>query len=760
MQQTSSSSFGVGDDVAVGDGASASAAAPTPPVEQYTAEERQMAQRAAEALSAGESGGLLAAANQRPTKPEQVKQLCSAHPADWAAQQNRAVADYVRSAYFRTEEFRQTLFNVASTAKFSIDACDQIEEPDSAVLFYNLALLNFYQRQHLEARRILKAMLPLSELLEPAFYRALVMLLLDTFLKLQCPEDAIQLLADGEKVVSQADETDSALSASAVESDGGDPGRGRGAGGLERAKSDLCLIRIAALLMRRDLGSAKQLIKANRQHPSADFTRTLQFHRAHLAYLAGNLRKALRLMHDIPGTPRSPTDTGECEAVMQWNNLACVHFHLGKHNLGAFYLKRAIKENEKACSDYQAKKANGKGSHVLHHQIPLRAYSISRHYELLHNLGLELLFSGKPVQAFDYLLEVINVYPRNPRLWLRLAECSIKYQRLSNSADREFRIRQRAVKGVVGSGRHRKLLLGTGVQEIKKPWEESAAMPTPTLEFASLCVRNALLLLPQEPPFPHGDTDYHGHVLRWAETLCLPLSPAGFLRGVQLIQFRASVLTSAAYIALCLCDHLQALRYCNQLLSQPALSDCQLYLGKMYLAEAKVNLQVPEHISKDYLNDAVQLLNPASVTRVDVLPAQPPRPDDWPKRKESPAPSVSQWTPDNVLEAQNIMKYNLSVVYAIKGDFDLARQHLQDVVYNPKGQGMSPPFPAHFYFFKLYLDLMQGRRSFAQLLLKETFGHLTPNPPNWRSKPAAAAPAVAPPDASAVQPPQGALPQQ
>ena len=50
---------------------------------------------------------------------------------------------------------------------------------------------------------------------------------------------------------------------------------------------------------------------------------------------------------------------------------------------------------------------------------------VSRRHEILYNLGIQLLFSGRPAVAFDCLVEAVQIYHTNPRLWLRLAECCI-----------------------------------------------------------------------------------------------------------------------------------------------------------------------------------------------------------------------------------------------------------------------------------------------------------------------------------------------
>jgi len=49
----------------------------------------------------------------------------------------------------------------------------------------------------------------------------------------------------------------------------------------------------------------------------------------------------------------------------------------------------------------------------------------NKRYELLYNCGIQLLHIGRPLAAFECLMEAVQVYHANPRLWLRLAECCI-----------------------------------------------------------------------------------------------------------------------------------------------------------------------------------------------------------------------------------------------------------------------------------------------------------------------------------------------
>ena len=50
---------------------------------------------------------------------------------------------------------------------------------------------------------------------------------------------------------------------------------------------------------------------------------------------------------------------------------------------------------------------------------------VNRHHELIYQMGLQLLFSGKPLQAFESLLGAVQVFRTNPRVWYRIAEACI-----------------------------------------------------------------------------------------------------------------------------------------------------------------------------------------------------------------------------------------------------------------------------------------------------------------------------------------------
>ena len=70
-------------------------------------------------------------------------------------------------------------------------------------------------------------------------------------------------------------------------------------------------------------------------------------------YMRGNYRKAIKVLNTVAQPPSKPTSkTGECLPVMYYNNLAVIHFHMRKHHLGAFYLRKAIAENSSAVNEF------------------------------------------------------------------------------------------------------------------------------------------------------------------------------------------------------------------------------------------------------------------------------------------------------------------------------------------------------------------------------------------------------------------------
>lgn len=154
-----------------------------------------------------------------------------------------------------------------------------------------------------------------------------------------------------------------------------------------------------------------------------------------------------------------------------------------------------------------------------------------------------------------------------------------------NESDFNFHARRRdLVQGVVGTGTHRKIILTPQLsRDTKYSCEgQSFAVPVATVEFASLCLRNALLLLPEsqaeEPTLPTPDSTDAPSVASSPCSHYVYAAPSNPLGPHEVVNLRCSVLAMSAYVALCLGDYVVALDHAEMLLVQPALSGVHRYV--------------------------------------------------------------------------------------------------------------------------------------------------------------------------------------
>lgn len=73
--------------------------------------------------------------------------------------------------------------------------------------------------------------------------------------------------------------------------------------------------------------------------------------KANIEYLKKNYSKALKMLSSAPKSPLV-TEAGECLSAFIFNNMACTHFYLSCYHLGAYYLGKAIEENDSALNGF------------------------------------------------------------------------------------------------------------------------------------------------------------------------------------------------------------------------------------------------------------------------------------------------------------------------------------------------------------------------------------------------------------------------
>jgi len=150
-------------------------------------------------------------------------------------------------------------------------------------------------------------------------------------------------------------------------------------------------------------------------------------------------------------------------------------------------MRRALTENNRLLIE-QLNNNNDK---------QLIIHNINRKYEILYNLGLQLLFKQQPYSAFECLIDVINIYSNNIRLWLRLAECCIMIYRSSNEDIFKLEEKLKCVLQSIGNGFHHKLILGNcNTSTSAKKSSNINGNDNCSMEFALYCLKNALTSLP------------------------------------------------------------------------------------------------------------------------------------------------------------------------------------------------------------------------------------------------------------------------
>lgn len=650
-----------------------------------------------------------------------LNQLSATRGQDPKVDLNKAVVEYYRSGFVSTDEFKKVLHDICGKARMNLDSVSSLEDVDHCILYYNHAVILYNLRQYRLALIILDKLFQLIEPMEESLSRKVLFLLIELYLCTHQPNKAMGVLGFVEKMLfgngkSQLLDKDGTplLGAAVAEAFPSNHPN-------EVWRPKVNLFKVRCMMMMKSLKLCKRELKGlltNANTVSSYQSIPVNYLKANFEYLRSNMYKAIKVLNSLPQPGRATSDMGDSTPMMYYNNMAVLHFHLRKHHLGAFYLRKAVQENALAVKEYNTvdptKSLSGR---------PLNTIAVSHHYELLYNMGVQLLHCGQPNAAFECLMQTVQLFQINPRLWLRLAECCIMAHRENNDEDRKTSKQMEVIQGSVGSGVHRKLILGQGLRNDNRVLE-SSAIPAVTLEFASMCLKNALLLLPEDPvnkqpPSKPAEGDQGERPVFDPGLVLAP--PGNPMRGFEVANLRCSILAASSYVSLCLNDYLFALRHAEQLLKQPRLSGAHSFLGHQYQAEALVAL--------DKIADAVSHLDPDLVT--DVTTTFPENKADLDKDKNGDKdPSdldevrgaLYPWSPRDVPRARAIAQYNLATAHAVRGEFEKALDNLSKSTLT-----IGFPLPAQMYFLKLYLELMEGRRKAAQSVIKEHFGHVTPN---------------------------------
>ncbi|XP_052434463.1 CCR4-NOT transcription complex subunit 10-like isoform X2 [Carassius gibelio] len=680
-------------------------------------QEKEMASSAFEAFKAGSYDESL----------KQLDSLQELNKEDYKITMNKAITDFYKSGQTTTSTLKQTLMTLKNQMHTAVDDIDGLDDVENSILYYNQAVIYYHLRQYSEAISIGEKLYQFLEPFEEKFAQAVCFLLVDLYLLTFQPEKALHLLAvleklavkDGNSKNGKGESTSSTNKESTAM-------KAEFTALIEAAKSKMHQYKVRAYIQMKSLKACKREIKSV-MNTSGNSAPSL-FLKSNFEYLRGNYRKAVKLLNssNIAEHP-GPLKTGECVRCMFWNNLGCIHFAMGKHNLGLFYFKKALQENDHICaqlgdgSNGQAKKFTG---------IPMCALLANKRYELLYNCGIQLLHIGRPLAAFECLMEAVQVYHSNPRLWLRLAECCITANKGSSEQETKgLPSKKGIVQAVVGQGYHRKIVLASqSTQNTIYSEGQSAAIPVASMEFAAICLRNALLLLPEhqqhdsKPDNVSKSCSLSGSTESGSETsdACsgktqegdkfIPAAPSSPLRKQEVENLRCSILACSAYVALALGDNLMALNHAEKLLHQTKLSGSLKFLGHLYAAEALISL--------DRISDAIAHLNPENVTDVSLGVTSSEQEQASDKADLEPVESSGKQTPlcypSSVSSARATMLFNLGSAYCLRSEYEKARKCLHQAA----SMVNTKEIPPEAILLGVYLELQNGNTQLALQIIK------------------------------------------
>uniref|UniRef100_A0A8C1LX10 CCR4-NOT transcription complex subunit 10 n=1 Tax=Cyprinus carpio TaxID=7962 RepID=A0A8C1LX10_CYPCA len=643
-------------------------------------QEKEMASSAFEAFKTGSYDESL----------KHLDSLQELNKEDYKITMNKAITEFYKSGQTTTSTLKQTLMTLKNQMHTAVDDIDGLDDVENSILYYNQAVIHYHMRQYSEAISIVEKLYQFLEPFEEKFAQAVCFLLVDLYLLTFQPEKALHLLAVLEKL--------------AVKDGNSKNGKGESTNKESTA-------------MKAEFTAMIEAAKS-KMHQSAPSL----FLKSNFEYLRGNYRKAVKLLNssNIAEHP-GPLKTGECVRCMFWNNLGCIHFAMGKHNLGLFYFKKALQENDHICAQLgdAAKKFTG---------IPMCALLANKRYELLYNCGIQLLHIGRPLAAFECLMEAVQVYHSNPRLWLRLAECCITANKGSSEQETKgLPSKKGIVQAVVGQGYHRKIVLASqSTQNTIYSEGQSAAIPVASMEFAAICLRNALLLLPEhqqhdsKPDNGSKSCSLSGST-ETSETsdACsgktqegdkfIPAAPSSPLRKQEVENLRCSILACSAYVALALGDNLMALNHAEKLLHQTKLSGSLKFLGHLYAAEALISL--------DRISDAIAHLNPENVTDVSLGVSSSEQEQASDKGDLEPVESWKQTPlcyPSSVSSARATMLFNLGSAYCLRSEYEKARKCLHQAA----SMVNTKEIPPEAILLGVYLELQNGNTQLALQIIK------------------------------------------
>ncbi|XP_026830307.1 CCR4-NOT transcription complex subunit 10 isoform X3 [Ooceraea biroi] len=661
-------------------------------VSVITEQERELAQNALLEFQKGSYASCLLYLNK----------LESLRPMDLKVTHNKVVVEYYKSDLKKTELMQKSLNAICGQIS-TMDSSEAIDDVEKCIMRYNQAVLLYHTKQYNTALRVMNKFFAFIEPMEETLAHKVCLLLIELYIVIEQPDAALSIIEyvesqfvslDSSKIPSVDKEgiTKSIKEQKEQKKDVSDTL-------ADAFKIKLLKCKARVYLLTHQLKLCKKEWKTLVSLGTPANTSTI-FLKANLEYLRGNYKKAMKLLNSTTIENLDFKLCGESSAVLYYNNVACLHLAMGKPNLACFYLQKALYENKYAVENVQVKDTDPLSQ-------PLYMLGGNKHYELMYSLGVSLLHAGQISKAFDCFTEAAQRLHNNPKLWLRMAECCIYSHKYSNEIDFDISKRRKdLVQKVIGSGIYRKIILATSLSNgINYHTEDlSYAIPQPTLEFGSLCLKNALFLLPNNEPnvLVTNITNTQTMSLSLTSGHSLGVHHAALMSQATITEcfnLKISVLAASTYISLCLGDYILAFEHAKSLLSLNKLPGAYKMLGNLYAAESLIYM--------DKISEALEYLKPENLQDLNTFtPISEIQEKDKEKAEEIVTrPIKKAWYPTTVSTATAILRYNLAVAYAIQGELEKSGETLKQVWMSKEP---NCDIPIQVIMLALYIELQLG----------------------------------------------------
>ncbi|XP_036217311.2 CCR4-NOT transcription complex subunit 10 isoform X2 [Bactrocera oleae] len=344
------------------------------------------------------------------------------------------------------------------------------------------------------------------------------------------------------------------------------------------------------------------------------------------------------------------------------NNMGVIHLRVRHYAIAAKFFQDAINFDKRIAANMR--------------NVSLYQMSTARTCEILYNLGIAMLHLRRPKEAYNCFFVPLKSYHNNPRLWFRISEACIM--------DHEMKMLEEDSKpmitSVVNTG-GRKMVFLKPTNNVVYSLDNASLESGPNLHFAALALRNALTL-----------TTYYKNAFEMTEDDELPTerekenwrnvkdnnfcNPSRPISKNSLNNMLCAIYAAYSYVSLRLGDYVSALEMAQELLKAEKLSDAHRLLAHMYAGEALLML--------DKLEEARPHFEPTFVTNLNAFDFE-----------------TKDWRVKSLDAAQNVVRYNLAVVMALQGDFELCRNILSSCTH--------PIVAAKVLSLKTYLDIRMGK---------------------------------------------------